>query len=142
MDESGADEGVCSRKVASGRRVAGTISYLVNARILQLECARFLHESLLVPVLTYGIETMIWREKEISRIRSVNMYKLRDLMCIRIMDKVLNARIRQLCGGTKGVDERIDEGVLQRFGHVERMENNRTVKRVYVGEWVGRGRGG
>ena len=31
-------------------------------------------------------------------------------------------------------DERIDESVLQWFGHVERMENDRIAKRVYVGE--------
>ena len=31
-------------------------------------------------------------------------------------------------------DERTDEGVLQWFGHVERMENNRIAKRVYVGD--------
>ena len=37
----------------------GAIRYLVNVRSLQLECARALHESLLVPVLTYGSETMI-----------------------------------------------------------------------------------
>ena len=47
-------------------------------------------------------------------------------------DKVPNARIRQLCGGTKGVDERIEEGVLRWFGHEERMENDRITKRVYV----------
>ena len=29
----------CHRKVASGRRVAGAISPLVNARDLQLDCA-------------------------------------------------------------------------------------------------------
>ena len=58
---------VCRRKVASGRRVAGAVRSLVNARSLQLECARGLHESLLVPVLTYVIETMIWREKERSQ---------------------------------------------------------------------------
>ena len=46
---------------------------------------------------------------------------------------VLNAWIRQLCGVTKGVDEKIDEGVLRWFGHVERMENDRIAKRVYVG---------
>ena len=62
MDESGADEGECSRKVESGRRVAGTIRSLVNARSFQLVCARLLHESLLVPDLTYGSETMIWRD--------------------------------------------------------------------------------
>ena len=68
MDESVKDEAECSRKVESGRRVAGAIRFLVNARSLQLECARVLHESLLVPVLTYGSETMIWRKNERSRI--------------------------------------------------------------------------
>ena len=37
----------------------------------------------------------------------------------------------------KGVDERNDEGVLQWFGHVERMENDRIAKRVYVRECAG-----
>ena len=58
-----------------------------------------------MPVLAYGSETMIWREKERS------------------------ARIRQLCGVTKGVDEKIDDW----FGHVERMKNDMIAKRVYVG---------
>ena len=31
----------------------------------------------------------------------------------------------------EGVDERIGEGVLWWFGHVERMENDRIAKRVY-----------
>ena len=38
-DESGTDGAECSRKVASGRRVAGPIRSLVNTRDLQLECA-------------------------------------------------------------------------------------------------------
>ena len=59
MDESGTDEAVCKRKVASGRRVTGAIRYLVNGRSLQLECSRVLHESLLMPVLTYGIGGLI-----------------------------------------------------------------------------------
>ena len=59
MDESDTDEAECSRKVVTGRRVAGTIRSLVDAGNLQLECARVLHESLVVPVLTYGNEIMI-----------------------------------------------------------------------------------
>ena len=35
------------------------------------------------------------------------------------------------------VYERIDKGVLQWFGHVERMEKDRIAKRVYVGECAG-----
>ena len=57
------DGAECTRKVASGRRVAGAIKSLVNARSLQLECAKVLHESLQVPVLTYGSKTVIWRRK-------------------------------------------------------------------------------
>ena len=39
-------------------------------------------------------------------------------------------------GVTKGVDEKTDD-VLRWFGHVERMENDRIAKRVYVGECAG-----
>ena len=71
LDEPGTYGAVCSRKVESGRRIAGAIRSLVNARSLQLERARVLHESLLVLVLTHGSETMIGREREISRIRVI-----------------------------------------------------------------------
>ena len=45
LDESGTDEAEFSRKVASGRRLAGAIRSIVNARNLQLEFARVLHET-------------------------------------------------------------------------------------------------
>ena len=44
LDEAVTDGAECSRKVASGRRIASAIRSLVNARDLQLEFARFLHE--------------------------------------------------------------------------------------------------
>ena len=45
--------------MASGSGVAGAIRSLVSARVL--------HETLLVPVLMYDSETLIWKEKEKSR---------------------------------------------------------------------------
>ena len=80
-----------------------------------------------MPVLTYGSKTMLWKEKERSR----------GLMGIRRIDRVPNARIRELCGVRKALDERIDEGILRWFSHVERMESDRIAKRVYVGECDG-----
>ena len=94
LDESGTDVAECSR-----RRVAGAIRSLVTARSLQLECARVFHDSLLVPVLTYGSEIMIWREKQ--------MDNPRGLLGIRRMDEVPNARIRELCGVTKSGTKRL-----------------------------------
>ena len=97
----------------------------------------FLRESLLMPVFTYGSEIMIWREKERARIRAVKMDNLRGLLGIRRMDKVPNVQIRKLCRVMKGIDEKIDEGVIRWFSHVERMENDRITKRVYVGKCAG-----
>ena len=60
LDESGADEAECIRKVASGRKVTGKDHQVPSyARDFQLEYARVLHETLLVPVLMYGSETML-----------------------------------------------------------------------------------
>ena len=39
LDESGTYRAECSMKMASRRRVAGTIRFLVNAKDFQLECA-------------------------------------------------------------------------------------------------------
>ena len=71
LDESGTGGAECSRKVTRGRRIAGVIRSLVNARDFQLEYARVLHETLLVPVLTYDRKTMLWKER--SRIRAVQI---------------------------------------------------------------------
>ena len=74
-----------------------------------------------MPFLMYGSETMIWKEKERSRIRSVQIDNLRGFLGIRKMDKIPNTQIRELCGVTKGVEKIIDERVLRWFGHVKRM---------------------
>ena len=54
------------------------------------------------------------------------MDNLKGLLGIRRMDKVTNERIKELYGVKKGLDERIDEGVLLWFGHVERMQRGRV----------------
>ena len=133
FDESDTDGTEYNRKVASGRRVAIAIRSLVNARDLQLECARVLYEALLEPVLAYDSETILWKEKERSRIRALQMDNLRGLLDIRRMDGVPNARIRELYGVKKYLDESTDEGAFRWFGHVERMESDRIAKRVIAG---------
>ena len=74
--------------------MVGAIRSHGNARDLQLESARILHETLLVPALMYDSETMLWKENEISRIRAVQMDNLRNFLGIRNMDRVPNAQIR------------------------------------------------
>ena len=44
---------------------------------------------------------------------AIQMDNLRSLLGIRRTDRVLNELIRELCGVTKGVDDKIDEDVLR-----------------------------
>ena len=122
-----------SRKVVGGSRVAGAIRSLVNARDLWHKCARVLHETFLVPVLIYASETMLWKEKERSSIRAVQIYNLKVLPGIR-SPKCMDKKVMLT---DEGVDERIDEGLLWWFIHVERMERDRITKIGYVREWAG-----
>ena len=92
---------------------------------------------MLIPIIMYGSEKLLWKEKERSRIRAVQMYNLRGLLGIRRLGRVPNAQIKELCRVTNWVDERIDEGVLRWFGHVEVMENDRVANRIDVGECAG-----
>ena len=80
----------CHTKVVNRRRVAVSIGTLV------------LHESLLVSVLIYDSEAMIWKEEERFRIRVVQMDNGRGLLGIRIVDKVQNAWTRELSSGKRG----------------------------------------
>ena len=96
-----------------------------------------LHETLLVSVLMYDSETVIWKEEERSKIRAVQMVKIRSLLGIRRMDRVPEAWIRELSGMAKGVEERIEDDVPHWFSHGERMEHDRIAKRHYVGEFAG-----
>ena len=81
LDVSSTDKAEYHKKAVSGRRVTGAIMSLVKAKDLQLECARVLHETLLVPVLTYGRERMMWKEERYSR--AVQMDNLRNFIGVR-----------------------------------------------------------
>src|SRR5678816_2220515 len=94
LDEKGTDDAKCSRKVVNGRKVAGAIKSLVNAKGLSLECARVLHEGMLLPVLLYSSETMVWNKKYRSKVQCVQMGNLRGVLGVRRIDKIRNERIR------------------------------------------------
>ena len=76
-------------------------------------------------------------EKERSRVKTVQIDKLKGLLGIRRNDRIPNARIRELCRMRKSLDERINESVLRWFSHVERMERERITKNVSLGECAG-----
>ena len=53
---------------------------------------------------------------------------------MRRIDRISNVEIRRRCGRKVSVGEKMDQGVMRWFGHVERMGDDRLVKRVYDSE--------
>ena len=119
LDESGTYEAEFSRKVASGGGLQVTLGLWLMLGVCSLSVLRSYMSHCNCLFLRMVVDN------------------LRGLLGIRRMDKVPNARIRQLCEVRKAEDEKNDEGILPWFNHVERMKNDRIAKRVYIGEYAG-----
>lgn len=72
------------------RGIARTIKALVNEKRLNLEFARVLYKSILILTLIYESETMIWKEKDSSRIRAVQMNNLGRIIVVRRSNRMRN----------------------------------------------------
>ena len=80
----------------------------------------------------------MWREDRKSGMKAVLMGgNLWNLLGIRKMDSVPNSRVREPCGVTKGIDERINQSVLWLLCRTEEREKSRIDKRVYKEVYMG-----
>ena len=60
--------------------------------------------------------------------KAVEMNCLRNICGLRRIDRIPYVEIRKRCGKNVSVSQRIDQGVLRWFGHVERMRDGRMAK--------------
>ena len=70
-----------------------------------LECARVVNSILLMLVFMYVSETVLWKEKERSRVRAVEveMDNLRRLLGIKRIYRVSNAQINKAYSGSSAM---------------------------------------
>ena len=62
---------------------------------------------------------------------------LRSLVGVSRIDTVRNEEVRRRAGMERKLPSRADERVLRWFGHVERMYEYRTARRVLIAEVSG-----
>ena len=73
----------------------------------------------------------------VYRLNVTEMRCLRSMCGVTRMDRVRNEEVRRRTGVVKGLAERADQGVLRWFGHVERMEEERLVKKIVRSDVMG-----
>ena len=83
------------------QRVENAIRFLVMLGVCSFSVP-VLHKAFLEPVLMYGNETMLWKDKKRSRIMAIQMDNVKGLLSIKRIDRVPNAQIREMCRVMKG----------------------------------------
>ena len=103
---------------------------------------RMMYERIVVPTVLYGAETWGLNVREKRRLDVMEMKCLRSMCGVTIRDRIRNEEIRRRVGVQINMAGRVERCVLRWFGHVERMNDERMAKRVYVSGVEGRqGRG-
>ena len=104
-----------------------------------MEVKRGLYESIIVPTALYGAETWGMKAADKKRLNVMEMKCLRNMCGITIWDRLHNETIRRRTGVLLELSNRAEQRGLRWFGHMERMNDERMVKRVMKSEVEGRG---
>ena len=92
-----------------------------------------------MPTVTYGSELWGMKESERQKLNVFEMRCLRSMCGVTRWDRLRNTQVRDRTGVNKELAERVDKNVLRWFGHVERMDDGRLLKRVVNARVNGRG---
>lgn len=85
-----------------------------------------------LPVLTYGAETLTLTKKTVNKIRVAQRAMERSMLGVSLRDRVPNTRLRQMSGVTDAI-ERITMLKWNWAGHIARMTDGRWTRKIL--EW-------
>ena len=115
-------------------KVQGGLKEMFKCKTLRMDAKRKLYEGIAVPTALYGAETWNMSVKDRRKLNVMEMRCLRSMCGVTRRDRIRNEEIRRRTGVTRELSGRADQSVLRWFGHVERMEESRLVKKIYRSE--------
>ena len=136
---NGEVEADVSHRVNEGCKVLGAVNGVIKNRGLGMNVKRVLYEKVIVPTVTYGSELWSMKTGERQKLNVFEMKCLRSMCGVTRLDRLRNEEVRERTGVRKELAERVDANVLRWFGHVERMEDGRLLKKVVNARVEGRG---
>lgn len=87
-------------------------------------------KSVFRPILTFGSESWVLNEKQKSMIQAVEMKFMRRVLGVTKRDRIKNEDIREQLG-VQSILKYIEGRQLSWWGHLQRMEDSRPVKRIW-----------
>ena len=127
-----------SHRVNEGCKVLGALKEVMKNRGLGMNVKKVLYEKVVVPTVMYGSESWGMKVTERQKLNVFEMKCLRSMTGVSQLDKVRNEVVRARTGVRRELAARVDMNVLRWFGHVERMDNERLLKKVMNAKADGR----
>ena len=127
---NGGVEADVRHRVNEGCKVLGAMKGVIKNRGMGMNVKRALYEKVIVPTVTYGSELWGMRVSERQKLNVFEMKCLRNMAGVCRLDRLRNEEVRDRTGIRKELAARVDMNVLRWFGHVERMDNERLLKKV------------
>ena len=103
---------------------------VMKNRGLGMNIKKVLYEKVIVPTVMYGSELWGMKVGERQKLNVFEMKCLRSMAGVSRLDRFRNEEVRGRTGVRRELADRVDMNVLRWFGHVERMDNERLLKRV------------
>ena len=138
ISRNGKTEDDMKRRVNMADRMNGALMNVIRNKNISKKARVAVHNGVLVPTIMYGSESWIMQKKDESKLNAVEMRSLRNICRKSLRDRIKNEDIRRECDVEESVIVKIKKGMLRWFGHVERMNDERLTKMVYVEEVRGK----
>ena len=117
-------------RVGEAGKAMGGMKKIWKTRELGMEVKRGLYESVIVPTALYAAETWGMKTADKKRLDVMEMRCLRSMCGVTRWDRLRNEEIRRRSGVLLELSKRAEQRGLRWFGHVERMDEGRMVKRI------------
>ena len=125
-------------RVNEGCKVLGALKGVMKNRRLGMNVKKVLYEKVVVPTVMYGSESWGMKVTERQKLNVFEMKCLRSMTGVSQLDRVRNEVVRARTGVRRELAARVDMNVSRWFGHVERMDNERLLKKVMNAKADGR----
>ena len=99
-------------------------------RGLGMNVKKVWYDKVAVPTVMYGSESWGMKVTERQKLNVFEMKCLRSMTGVSRLDRVRNEVVRARTGVRRELAARVDVNVLRWFSHVERMDNERLLKKV------------
>lgn len=110
----------------------GRFAYILKNNSIPINLKRKVYDTCILPVSTYGLETMSLTKKSAKKLETTQRAMERNMLGVSLRDKIRNTELRRRTK-VRDIVEEVAKMKWRWAGHIARYDDNRWTRRVL--EW-------